>query len=57
MAQVFADAGYKLSRQYEDGLLVDALPGRAALLAALIDELLTDGMMDRGRQQGESYDG
>jgi hypothetical protein len=38
-------------------VLVDLLPGRAALLAALIDELLTDGMMDRGRQQGESYDG
>lgn len=38
-------------------VLVDALPGRAALLAALIDELLTDGVMDRGRQQGESYDG
>jgi glutamate carboxypeptidase len=41
----------------DEHVLVDALPGRAALLAALIDELLTDGMTDRGRQQGESYDG
>ena len=41
----------------DEHVLVDLLPGRAALLAALIDELLTGGMMDWGRQRGESYDG